>query len=480
VKTRLKARFVIGFADGDHVVYRDGEVVYADDRIVFVGHAYADLVDRTVDCGDAIVSPGFVDLDALCDIDHGLIDTWQPPELAKGLQWSEDYFRHRRHDVFTREEEAFQRRYAMCQLLLNGVTTAVPIGAETHKRWAETYDQWMDAAEAAGELGIRMYLGPAYRSGVNVVRDDGSRAVLWDEAEGERGLTEAVRFARDVDGAHDGRLRGCLLPCRIETMSLDLLRETKRQADANDWRVRIHAAQSASEVAFLREWYGKTPVELLGDVGLLGPRVSSPHGREVRPEELPLLAETGTTIVHCPLASIHHGHALKSFARVRAAGVNVAMGTDTFPPDMIRAMDVGWGMNKHVDGEQSVVTAAEFFRAATLGGARALGRDDLGRLAPGAKADITVIDFSMLRAGPVDDPIRTMLYNLGGWAVKRVVVDGRDVVVDGEIPGVDAEQTRRRAQAWFDKMKAHYPERDYLGRGDEELFPWSFPMRGAP
>jgi cytosine/adenosine deaminase-related metal-dependent hydrolase len=474
MRTRLRARFVIGHDGRDHVVYENGELVYEHDRVLFVGHGYPGPVDDTIEYGDALVGPGFVDLDALADVDHGIIDTFQPTELAKGLTWSEEYFRERRHDVFSREEEAFQRRYALAQLLLNGITTVVPIAAETHKGWAETFDQWADVADAAGELGIRIYAGPSYRSGVAVVRADGSPTVLWDEPLGEAGLRDAVRFVETFDGAHGGLVRGALLPCRIETVTLDLMRATARAAAELGCPVRIHAAQGALEVKLLREWYGKGPIELLGEVGLLGPLVSSPHGRFVTPDELRLLADTGTTVVHCPLTSIRHGHVLESFDRYRAAGVRVALGTDTFPPDMIRVMDLGSNLNKHADADQSAGQAADLYRAATVGGADALGRDDLGRLAPGAKADITVVDLSQLRTGPIDDPIRTLLYNANGANVRDVVVDGRTVVKDGAIPGLDAEEIRRRGQAWFEKMKAHYAERDYLGRSTEELFPPSF------
>src|SRR5262245_42613706 len=187
MRTRLMGRFVVGFDDstGDHVVYRDGEVVYQDDRVVFVGHGYPDAVDRTIDAGDAFIGPGFIDLDALADIDHAILDTYQPAELALGLQWSEEYFRARRHEVFTPAQEAFKRRYALVQLLLNGITTAMPIAAETYKGWAESADELAQMADIGAELGLRLYLGPSYRSGVVVVRADGTPTVAWDEQLGE-------------------------------------------------------------------------------------------------------------------------------------------------------------------------------------------------------------------------------------------------------------------------------------------------------
>ncbi|MFN8526001.1 MAG: chlorohydrolase family protein [Chloroflexota bacterium] len=483
MKTRISARFVVGHDGTDHVVYRDGEVVYQDDRVLFVGHDYGQPVDRDIEAGDALVGPGFIDLDALADIDHAIIDCWQPPDLARGLQWSEDYFRNRRHDVFSADEEIFKRCYALVQLLLNGVTTAMPIAAETHKGWAEPYSELAAVAEIAAELGIRMYLGPAYRSGINVMRADGTATVLWDEPLGEAGLRDAVRFVRDFDGAANGLIRGALLPCRIETMTLDLMRETRRWSDELGCPVRIHAAQGPNELRLIREWHDRRPIELLNEIGMLGPRTSIPHVLYVRersggespgPDELPMLAESGTTVIHCPMTSARHGRALESFDRYLAAGVNLAMGTDTFPPDMIRVLDYGSNIAKIMDRQQHAGQPADLYRAATLGGARALGRDDLGRLAPGAEADLVVVDFSQLRGGPIEDPIRTLLFNTGGPCVRTVVVDGRTVVDNGRVVGVDDEALRVQAQAYFEKMVDAYPERDYLQRTRAELFPTSF------
>lgn len=483
ITTKLTGDFVIGYDGTDHVIYPNGEVVYEGNTILFVGHGYDRPVDQTIDAGQAIISPGLIDLDALADIDHAILDTWNPPHLDAGLQWSERYFRHHRHDVFTVEEEIFKRRYALTQLILNGITTAMPIAAETYKGWCESYDEFAAVVDVAGELGLRMYLGPSYRSGVNVVRNDGSRTVLWEEALGEQGLDDAIRFVQDFDGAHNGLIRGCLLPCRIETVTPDLLRRTQQAAAELGCHVRLHALQSLVELRLLREWYNQTPLQLLQELKMLGPRMLIPHGIYIggHPDtgepyrgELELLADTGTSIIHCPLTSVRYAHALDSFDRYRAAGVNIALGTDSFPPDLIRGMDYGSNVTKLVTGDKSAGGAADYFRAATLGGAQALGRDDLGRLAPGAKADIIIIDLSKLRTGPIDDPIRTLLMNSGGADVRTVIIDGRMVMQDGEIRGVDAAQMKAVGQRYFAKYKAAYSERDVQQRAVEELFPPSF------
>ena len=488
MRTRLTGRFVIGYSDGDHAIYPGGEVVFEGETVVFVGHGYTGPVDATHDYGDAIISPGFIDLDALADIDHAILDTWLTPEQQRGQQWSEAYFHAERHETFPFEDEVFKRRYALVQLILNGITTAMPIAAETYRAWAETYEEFAATAEIAAELGLRMYLGPSYRGGVTVTRADGTPDVLWNEGAGEAGLQDAVRFVRDFDGAYGGLVRGALLPARIETNTLDVLRRTRAYSDELGCPVRLHAAQGSREVRFLRAWYGKRPLELLDEIGFLGPRTLIPHVTTLAASEaeaetrhdLERLRDTQTSVIHCPLISIRHGEILNSFDRYRQLGINIALGTDTFPPDMIRVMDYGSNLGKYAAGDQSASSAAELFRAATLGGARALGRDDLGRLAPGAKADITVVDLGELRSGPIDDPIRTMLYNTSGNQVRTVIINGRTVMADRRIPGVDESAMRERAQQYFSAYRQAYTARDYLHRAPDELFPPSFPVMAAP
>lgn len=149
MKTKPTAAFVIGHDGNDHLIYHAGEVIYEGNQILFVGHGYPELVDQTIDARQAIISPDFIDLDVLADIDHAILDTWNPPDLDFGLHWPDDYFLHRRRDIFTFEEEVFKRRYALTQLIRNGITTAMPIAAETYQGWCERYDESAAMEKAA-------------------------------------------------------------------------------------------------------------------------------------------------------------------------------------------------------------------------------------------------------------------------------------------------------------------------------------------
>lgn len=484
-RTLLRGRWVIA-SDGErHHLLEDGEVVYEGNRIVFTGHDFAAPVDHVVDAGNAIIGPGFVDLDALFDLDSTVLGVDNHPGWAKGRVWATTYVKRGPRDVYTPAEEDFQHEYAMAQLLRNGITTALPIRSILYREWAETLDENRRAAESAKRLGLRIYLGPSYRSGLSTVAPDGQFAIHWDSARGRRGLEDAVQFVRDQDAAGDGLVRGFLQPDRIECCTEDLLVRTAEAARELDCPVRLHCCQSELEVRTVHERWGTSSLAVLHDLGFLSPRAILPHGLylggiEPTPAkietELGWLAESGATIAHCPLVSARGGQIMDAFPTVRQRGVRIGLGTDTFPPDMLLNMHVGVMATRIKTGGPSV-SAADYYTAATIGGADALGRRDLGRLMPGALADITIFDLTGFHLGQVFDPIQTMVLNGTGRDFATVIVDGRTVVEAGQIAGVDLAAFHDRAQRQYEKLIASYPERTHLHPTVEEIFAPSFPIK---
>ncbi|MEV0251748.1 chlorohydrolase family protein [Nocardia sp. NPDC050712] len=488
MSTTLRADHVLAHVAGEHVLLADGEVVVEGQRIVFVGPRGAGpAAVETIELGPSLLVPGFIDLDALTDIDHTLLDSWQSPELGLGLQWSRDYAEHRRRAVFDAEERAFIREYGFIQLLRHGVTTAMPIASEVHSDWAETYQDAVAMAETAEGLGLRVYLGPSYRSGVNVVDDDGTRSLYWNEKLGIEGFEDAARFLRWAAERDSDLVRGALLPCRIETLSEDLLRRTAALAAESGVLVRLHALQGLLERDLVLARFGAPPISVLERTGLLGPNLLIPHGIYVdshprvdadTDDDVAMLASAGVAIVHCPLTSARHSSALDSFERYRAAGVTLCLGTDSYPPDLVRGIDTGVTVAKILAHRADAATYADYLSAATLGGATALGRPDLGRLEAGATADLVAFHLGDPLDGVLDDPVRTLCMNSTARAATFSMIGGRIVMRDSRIPGVDLAAVAERAQALFDRMRAAYAERDYLGRATEDLFPPSFPRVG--
>lgn len=483
--TRMKGRYVIGFSGEDHEIITDGEVVYEDDTIIYVGTHYEGRVDRTEDAGNAVVMPGFIDLNALGDIDHDILHNEAYRDVEDSLSPSEDYFNKGTHELMTEEEEAFKSLYAYTQLILNGVTTAMPITSAYYKRWADTYEEEEAGVHHAGKLGLRLYTSPSYQCGFHVVRPDGTMDVRYMEEEGIKGLERAVRFIKKYDGAYDGLIRGALLPERIEAQTEENLIRTKRYADELGCPVKLHAAQGQFEYRFIREKTGLSPIEYLDSIGFLGDNVGIPHCYILKGtkwamddgNDLELLAKSGMTVIYCPVILGRSGHYPQSVAGYRRAGVNVAMGTDTYPPDFFQNIRVGSMYGHLAEDCAEGSTYADMYRAATLGGASFLKRSDLGRLEKGAKADIIAVDLDGFHMGAVDDPIRTIFTCGSGRDVKLSVINGRTVMKDRQIEGVDLQEIQEKGQKYYDKMKMGYMERDYRHLPEDVIFRPSFPRR---
>ncbi|MFO1035294.1 MAG: amidohydrolase family protein [Geminicoccaceae bacterium] len=483
--TRIQSRWVVGHADGGHRLLRDGEVVWRDDTVLFVGRGYEGPVDVEIDAGNAVTGPGFVDLNALADLDSTVLAFDNQPDHEKGRVWPEAYLRGGPREVYTADEQDFGRYYAMVQLLRNGITSAQPIASLLYRAWSETYDEMARMADLAGQLGIRLFVGPAYMSGLTFLRADGSFDRHFDEARGLTGLAEAVRFVRDHDGRHGGLVNGMLAPDRIETCTPELLRATVRARAELECPVRLHCCQSRYEFDTVRQLHGKTPVQWLQSLGFLGPKVMLPHGLFLTgtsytdvpgTADQEILAGSGATLVTCPLVGARYASGMESFARYRRMGIRIGMGTDTYPPDMIMNMREAVHICRIAEKDDTALSAAEVYTAATIGGAEALGRSDLGRLAPGCKADLTVIRLDAVELGQVFDPIQALVLAGSGRDVDTVVVNGRIVMQDRQLPGIDLAALRDRAQAQYEKLISTYPERSPGNPPVEKIFAPSFPL----
>jgi cytosine/adenosine deaminase-related metal-dependent hydrolase len=171
---------------------------------------------------------------------------------------------------------------------------------------------------------------------------------------------------------------------------------------------------------------------------------------------------------------------MHSYPRYRRAGVNVALGTDTFPQDMLHEMRVAAVLGKVVEGDPRVATARDVFESATLAGARALGRDDLGRIAPGARADLVLVNLRTLGMAPVRDPIKNLVFSATREDVATVMIDGRVIVSGGRVLGLDEAELARELQCAAERLWKRVPERDWAGRTVDRISPPSLPAWREP
>lgn len=341
-------------------------------------------------------------------------------------------------------------------------------------------------AEASG---VRLYYSPAFASGEYCVADDGRLIVRRDEKMGFDGLERAVRFIEEHDGAFAGRYRGIFNPDEFYLSTPELRRQTRMEANRLGIGITMHFCEQLFEFHETLRMTSRTPVQLLTDEGFLGPDVLLGHCIYVAghpmvaypwDDDVKLIAAAGATVAHAPLALARRGVFLSSFDRYRNAGINLGMGTDSYPYDVIEEMRMASLAAKIVDMDNEAAKARDVFNAATLGGARALGRSDLGRLAPGCKADIALVDFNDVAIGPVWDPIRSLVMCASGSNVRTVLVDGRTVVDEGRVRFADQHALMRKAQDSCEAVWRRFPETHWTGREMTQVFPPSLaPWRQA-
>jgi cytosine/adenosine deaminase-related metal-dependent hydrolase len=448
-----------------------------------VGKSYAGEVDEIVNAQGKLVSPGFINIHALASIciTHLGLDT-----RGTGLNVSKAFVGGEGSLDLVADALETSARFCFGGILKGGSTTSVAITAMAPSRWESPEEQAEVLAKTAGELGARAYISHQFRSAVKYWTAEGVAHYRWDEEAGRAGLERALRFAEQTEGSYQDRVRTMLFPYQLDTCSPELLLATRKVARERGLLTHMHTAQSLFEYHEIKRRHGKTPIQYLYDMGFLDPDVIVTHviyttlnpatGSSSRDAaDLELLAKSGAMVAHCPVIYGRKGEVLHSFGQYLEAGVNVAIGTDAFPMDMIREMRGAAIMGKVADRDPLAVTARDVFNAATLGGARALGREDLGRLAPGAKADIVIVDLTGLHVGLVDDPIKTLVYMASQRDIETVIVDGNTVVGEGRLLGVDEEALARDANRVNQQQKLAFAKQNPMDRNPQTHFPQSFP-----
>jgi len=472
---------------------RDGVVVYEDNTVIYVGKKFEGAVDRTIDAKNKLAAPGFIDTHVHSGhrASHRLItDTGRPmyygqpfleisvPKEGKVVKGDPRYLEHGDEGA----EAAFKLNaiFTVAELLRNGVTTFVEYGSQLKVQDA--------LLEEVIRLGTRAYLAPGYDCGRWVGDKLGRLKRVRNDQLGLDGLKVALEWIERNDGAGNGRVRGILVPREVETTSVEVLKRTCDAADKLKLPMATHAAYSVIEFYEVVKEHMKTPIELLHEIGMLRPTLNIGHGNFISDNpnlnyslgnDLKLMGDAGVSVSHCPINIIRRARTLDSWKKYEAAGVNMSIGSDTYPRDMVMNMRTASYMGKIMSHSYFAATAGEAFQAATVGGATSVGRKDLGRLEAGALADIIIIDLSgrgTLRYGPVRDPIKSLVECGIGDDIETVIVDGRVVMENGTIPGINLTDVAAQAQEAGEQVWETLQEWDPIGRTHVEACPWCYAM----
>ena len=458
-----------------HKYLRDADVAFSGNEVTFVGKGYDGQADTTIDGWDLLIIPGLLDLHLHAYMEmhgKGFFE-----DLATKHMWMTQLFEYTWLLQEDDESATAATQASACDLLKSGCTTMAELYCS-----GLPFPGWIDVLAGTG---IRTYVCPMIQSGHWYTPDGKERAYTWYEEKGFQNLDKALELIDAAESHSSGRLHGMVGAAQADTCTEELFRKCKEAAEVRGIPLQTHAAQSIMEFREMLRRHGKTPIEWLHDIGVLGPNTLLGHAINIdqhpwvnyhEHKDLERLAETGTSVVHCARAFAQWGDMMHSLGGYRAAGVNMALGTDCYPHDMIEEMRIAGLMSKVAAGHVDLLRTEDVFETATLGAAKALNRDDLGRISVGAKADIVLVDLTHPSMRPVRDPLKSLVYSGVASAVRDVYVNGELVVKDREIQTIDQNDALDRLQAGQQRALERVPEIDWAKRTADEIAPICLPM----
>jgi len=411
-----------------------GDVAIRDGRITAVTENVRDdcSATRVLDASNAAVLPGFI---------QGHVHVVQSllRHQADGLELL-DWLRLRTwpyEAALDGDGVEAAAELGIVELLSGGTTTALDFGT-THD-----HDRVFRAAE---KLGIRFVSGKTHMD-----VGAGAPAALFEDP--ERSLSDAAVLGKRWHGAADGRLRYAVAPRFALSCSPGLLRGCADLARAHGWLLQTHAAENREEVEEVRALSGLGNIEFLDSHGLVGEDVILAHGIYLDEADVRRLAETRTTICHCPGANLKLGSGIADVPGLLQAGVPVVLGADGPPCNNRLSIFHEMSLAATIHGLRHGPAALDPWAVlgmATRDAAAALHMgDEVGTLENGKAGDVVVVELGEWSTLPGGDPASRIVFGGGPQMVRHVVVAGQPLVVDGKLKRVDADAVRERIdEAW--------------------------------
>jgi len=325
-------------------------------------------------------------------------------------------------------------RIALVELLMSGCTTA----ADHHYLYPAGLEEAVDIeVEAAREIGLRMTVT---RGSMNLSQKDGGLppdTVVQDEDTILRDSERVLSLFHDASPGADIQIG--LAPCSPFTVTERLMRETATLAERFDCPLHTHLAETADETRFCLERYGCRPLDLLERNGWLTPRAWLAHGIHFDDAEVATLGRHGVGICHCAASNMVLASGICRTVELEAAGAKLGLGVDgsasNDASNMMEALRQALMIGRLRYGADAV-THRDVLRWGTEGSARCLGRDDIGRIAPGLQADLALFTLDETRFAGAHDPLAALIL-CNAHRADRVMVAGRWRIEDGQPVGID-------------------------------------------
>jgi len=409
---------------GGYVITMDGPpieggyVLTENDRIVYVGRE-EQKADHIINAKGCAVMPGLVNAHthAAMTLFRGYADD-MPLQ-----QWLEEHIWP--VEAHLTDNDVYTGTMLACLEMIRSGTTA----------FADMYFHMDQAARAVEESGIRASLSYGMIE-------------LFDEAKAKTELQEGGRFVKQWNNAADGRITTMYGPHAPNTCSRGFLSKVKEQAVEDKARIHIHMLETEAELNQMKEQYGMCSVNMLDEIGFLGPDVLAAHCIWLSAGDMDIMAGKGVNAIHCPVSNMKLASGIAPVPELLSRGVNVALGTDGCASnnslDMFGEMKTAALLHKVNTMDPTAMPAGEVLKMGTINGAKALGIP-AGVLRQGMAADIIVVDMKTPGLTPVHEPVSQLIYAARGPDVKTTIVNGQVLMEDGIVLSIDQEKVMEQA-----------------------------------
>jgi len=429
----LMARWVLPIAP-QNIVLEDHAVAILDGRIIDVlpqSKATAQYeAAKLVELKEHVVMPGLINAHAHTPMNlfRGLADDL---EL---MDWLNNHIWPAEKALINEKSVEVGSRLAIAEMLRGGVTC-----------FNDNYFFPDVTARVAIEEGIRASLGCVVMS------------VPTEWASDEAGYFAKARQTLENQSGNP-LINWTVCPHAPYTVSDDSLKKVKALSDEFNIPIHMHMHETQFEIDSGIEQYGKRPFQRVYDLGLYSPRFMHVHVTQLTDQEIQIIADTGSHVVHCPESNLKLASGFAPIAKIVDKGINVAIGTDGAASnndlDMFGELRLASLLAKAVSGNPTTLSATKVLEMATINGAKALGIDhEVGSLEKGKAADIIAIDLSSYLTQPVYNPISHLAYCVNRLQVSDVWIAGKHLLVQGRFAHLDTQRLREQAHYWAEKAQ---------------------------
>jgi len=417
---------VLTFGEGVSIV-QDGAIAIKEDRIIYAGPR-GDVPDgfkpdRVIDGKDYLAMPGFVN----CHTHAAMTLLRSYADDLPLMEWLEKKIWPL--EARLTPDDIYWGTLLCCLEMIKSGTTA----------FADMYFAMDSVARAVEKAGMRASL---------------SRGLIGVGPEADSGLEQSREFVEEWHGAAGGRIIAMLGPHAPYTCPPEYLKRVVKMAVNLDVGIHIHIAETEQELNDIKKQYGVSPVRLMKETGLFEVPVLAAHCVHVDDADIAMLAENKVKVAHNPESNMKLASGIAPVAKMLAAGVTVGLGTDGASSnnnlDMLEEMRSAALLQKVAAMDPMALAAPQALEMATLAGAKVLGLEDAGEIAPGKKADIILLNLKRPHLCPRHDLAAHVVYAAQSADVETVIIDGRVVMENRRVLTIDEEEVynevEKRAQ----------------------------------